>query len=131
MLKIDVDICDGIAEEFGITALPSFVIIQRTQDIESKLAESTILSRFIGKNSPYLVKKEVQEWLAIEDKRRIAEEQDDVDKGNEQEKDANSSKETKSDNSMVNDMSRSKPRKKKSFTSLIFKDADVVCEDRK
>ena len=130
-LKIDVDLCDGIAEEFSITALPSFVIIQKTQDIETKSVENTILSRFIGKNSPYLVKKEVQEWLANEDKTRIAEEEDDDVEGNEQEKDANLPEDRKRDISMPNDISRSKPRKKKSFTSLIFKEADVEIEDRK
>ena len=131
MLKIDVHLCDGIAEEFGITALPSFVIIQKTQNIETKLAENTILSRFIGKNSPYQVQKEVQEWLANEDKTRNTEEEDDVVEGNGSEMDKNSYEERKSDDLKSNDISRSKPRKKKSFTSLIFRDADVESEDRK
>ena len=67
IIKVDVDVCDDVTEEFGITALPSFVILESMVHYNKKSTKNSILNTFIGKNSPTLVKSEVQSWLSYMD----------------------------------------------------------------
>ena len=60
---MDVDVCEEVTDEFGITALPSFVLVERISDMETGLSSSHLLNTFIGKNSPVLIKNEAQKWL--------------------------------------------------------------------
>ena len=129
-MKIDVDICDNIAEEFGITALPSFVIIERIQHDEKNLAQNSILSRLIGKNSPNLVKKEVESWLTQLNGATENIKENDLVENDEADTDATVRRDGGGTETM-SDTLRTKPRKKKSFTSLILRDANVEHDARK
>ena len=129
-LKIDVDVCDDAAEEFEITALPSFVVIEMIRNSETNLTHNSILSRFIGKNSPNQVKLEVENWLNNVDE--IFKVNKDDTKENEDTDDGETSSRT--DNKIGSKTEESlncKPKKKKSFTSLIFRDVGFETDDRK
>ena len=61
---MDVDACEEVTDEFGITALPSFVLAERISDKGTGLSSSHLLNTFIGKNSPVLIKNEAQKTLS-------------------------------------------------------------------
>jgi len=129
-LKIDVDVCENTAEEFEITALPSFVIIEKIRNFETNLSHNSILSRFIGKNSPNQVQMEVKNWLNNVDE--VSNVNKDDLKENEDKDDGETSSRTDNEiGSKTEESLNCKPKKKKSFTSLIFRDAGFETDDRK
>ena len=129
-LKIDVDVCDDTAEEFEITALPSFVVIEKVKNSETNLCHNSILSRFIGKNSPNQVKLEVKNWLKNADEVTQVN-KDNIKEDDEKDDEAMSSKTYNENKIMTEESLNCKPKKKKSFTSLIFRDTEFETGDRK
>ena len=129
---MDVDVCDEVTEEFGITALPSFVLVESIINQEKRLSNKYVLNTFIGKNSPTLVKAEVQNWLSsIEDESTTL---NNVDK--KKESGAQNSileKENCTRESPVDNKNRIgvQPKKKRSFTSLIFRESITESEPSK
>ena len=125
---MDVDACEEVTDEFGITALPSFVLVERISDKETGLSSSHLLNTFIGKNSPVLIKNEAQKWL-ISDNRTKNE--TNVDKGISNkhcEPMNNTTLSNQSCQSPVESHQKSSSvnktqKKKRSFTSLILRDS--------
>ena len=129
-LKIDVDVCDDTAEEFDITALPSFVVVERVRNFETNLSHNSILSRFIGKNSPNQVQMEVKNWLNnVDEVTKVN--RDDIKEDDEKDDEAISCRADDKNEIMTEESLNCKPKKKKSFTSLIFRDAGFETDDRK
>ena len=124
---MDVDACEEVTDEFGITALPSFVLVERISDKETGVSSSHLLNTFIGKNSPALIKNEAQKWL-ISDNRTKNE--TNVDKGISNkhcEPMNNTALSNQSCQSQVESHQKSSSvnktkKKKRSFTSLILRD---------
>ena len=129
-LKIDVDVCDDTAEEFEITALPSFVVIEKVKNSETNLCHNSILSRFIGKNSPNQVKLEVENWLNNVDEISKVN-KDDIEENEDKDDSETSFRTGNRIGSKTEESLNCKPKKKKSFTSLIFRDAGFETDDRK
>ena len=129
-LKIDVDVCDDTAEEFEITALPSFVVIEKIRNSETNLSHNSILSRFIGKNSPNQVKLEVKNWLNNVDEISKVN-KDDIKENEDKDDNTMSSRADDKIDGMTKESLNCKPKKKKSFTSLIFREAGFETDDRK
>ena len=127
MLKVDVDACEEVTDEFGITALPSFVLVERISDKETGLSRSHLLNTFIGKNSPVLIKNEAQKWLISDN---VTKNETNVDKGDNNEDCEPINKATltnQSCQSQVESHQKSSSvnktkKKKRSFTSLILRD---------
>ena len=130
LIKVDVDNCEEVTEEFGITVLPSFVLVERISDKETGLSRSHLLNTFIGKNSPVLIKNEAQKWL-ISDNRTKNE--TNVNKGDNNEHCEPINNATLNDQSCQSQLeshqkssSVTMPKKKKrSFTSLILRESNV------
>ena len=128
---MDVDACEEVTEEFGITVLPSFVLVERISDKETGLSRSHLLNTFIGKNSPVLIKNEAQKWLISDIGTKN---ETNVDKGDNNEhcepiknatlnnQSCQSQEETHQKSSSV---STPKKKKKRSFTSLILRESNV------
>ena len=94
--------------------------------------KNSILNTFIGKNSPTLVKNEVRSWLSyMDDNQNINYDTDEKDIYGESDiitQNTNCNPEVPRDeNSPVG----TKPRKKKSFTSLIFRESFVESDSTK
>ena len=133
LVKIDVDDCDDVTEEFGITALPSFVIVERTIHGSNKMAKNTILNRFIGKNSPNLAKNEAIKWLVSVDG-QFGNDYSNITKADMgQEEHVTKDKMNTSGNQAgfnTNTVGINR-KKKKSFTSLILRESSIESEIQK
>ena len=122
------DACEEVTDEFGITALPSFVLVERISDKETGLSRSHLLNTFIGKNSPVLIKNEAQKWLISDN---VTKTETNVDKGDNNEDCEPINKATLTNQSCQveshqKSSSISTPKKKKrSFTSLILRESIV------
>ena len=127
-IKVDVDTCEEATEEFGITVLPSFVLVERISDKETGLLSSHLLNTFIGKNSPVLIKNEAQKWLISDNE---TEKEAHGNKGDDNEhcepknnatsnnQSCNSQGESHKNASSVSTLKK----KKRSFTSLILRES--------
>ena len=125
---MDVDVCEEVTDEFGITALPSFVLVERISDKETGLSSSHLLNTFIGKNSPVLIKNEAQKWLISDNGTKNETNVDKGDNNKHCEPINNTTSNNQSCHSQVEshqkNASVNKTRKKKrSFTSLILRDS--------
>ena len=124
---MDVDACEEVTDEFGITALPSFVLVERISDMETGLSSSHLLNTFIGKNSPVLIKNEAQKWLISDNGTKN---ETNVDEGDNNKHCApinNTTSNNQSCQSQVESHQKSSSvnktkKKKRSFTSLILRD---------
>ena len=131
-MKVDVDVCDDVTEDFGITALPSFALVESTIDGEKKMTKNSILNTFIGKNSPNMVRKEVQKWLtSIDVKIRSLKDNDAKRSYDQNENIATHRIGDLGPQLDSNNICRVKPKKKKSFTSLILRDSNTESESQK
>ena len=133
LVKIDVDTCDDVTEEFGITALPSFVIVERTIHGANKRVKNTIVNRFIGKNSPNLAKNEAIKWLVSVDDQFGNDYGNITIAGMGPEENSTTDRMKKSGNqagfnTSTVEISR---KKKKSFTSLILRETSTESESKK
>ena len=94
--------------------------------------KNSILNTFIGKNSPNLVKKEVQSWLSYMDENQsIVNDTDKKESVVEHDivtQNINHKVEVQHDKTSLGGI---KPRKKQSFTSLIFQESFVESESKK
>ena len=124
------DACDEVTDEFGITALPSFALVERISDKETGLSRSHLLNTFIGKNSPVLIKNEAQKWLISDN---VTKNETNVDKGDYDEDCEPINKATLTNQKCQSQVEShqksptvSTPKKKKrSFTSLILRESIV------
>ena len=128
LIKVDVDTCEEVTEEFGITVLPSFVLVERISDKETGLSSSHLLNTFIGKNSPVLIKNEAQKWLISDNG---TEKEANVDKGDDN-KTCEPTNNATSNNQSCHSQGESHTnvsaistlkKKKRSFTSLILRES--------
>ena len=125
---MDVDVCEEVTDEFGITALPSFVLVESISDKETGLSSSHLLNTFIGKNSPVLIKNEAQKWLISDNGTKN---ETNVDEGDNTKHCApinNTTSNNQSCQSQVESHQKSSSvnktkKKKRSFTSLILRDS--------
>ena len=124
---MDVDACEEVTDEFGITALPSFVLVERISDMETGLSSSHLLNTFIGKNSPVLIKNEAQKWLISDNRTKNETNVDKGDSNKQCEPINNTTSNHQSCQSQVESHQKSSSvnktkKKKRSFTSLILRD---------
>ena len=127
-IKVDVDTCEEATEEFGITVLPSFVLVERISDKETGLSSSHLLNTFIGKNSPVLIKNEAQKWLISDNGMKNETNVDKGDNNEHCEPTHNATLNNQSCQSQVESHQKSSSvnktkKKKRSFTSLILRDS--------
>ena len=124
---MDVDVCEEVTDEFGITALPSFVLVERISDKETGLSSSHLLNTFIGKNSPVLIKNEAQKWLISENGTKNETNVDKVDNDKHCDSINNPTSNNQGCQSQAESHQKSSSvnktkKKKRSFTSLILRD---------
>ena len=122
------DACDEVTDEFGITALPSFVLVEGINDKETGLSRSHLLNTFIGKNSPVLIKNEAQKWLISDNRTKNETNVDKGDNNEHCEPIKNATLNNQSCQSQVESHQKSSSvnktkKKKRSFTSLILRDS--------
>ena len=127
---MDVDACEEVTEEFGITALPSFVLVERISNKTTGLASSHLLNTFIGKNSPVLIKNEAQKWLISDNRTKNETNVNNGDNNEHCEPINNATLNYQGCQSQLESHQKSSsvstPKKKKrSFTSLILKESNV------
>ena len=133
LVKIDVDNCDDVTEEFGITVLPSFVIVERTIHGWNKRVKNTIINKFIGKNSPNLAKNEAMEWLVSVDD-HIGNDHGNIttaSMGGEENITADRTNKSGNKHGFNTSTVGITRKKKKSFTSLILRESSTESEPKK
>ena len=120
-------------EDFKITALPSFVTIESIpQNDQTPVAKYSILNTFIGKNSPTLVKNEIQSWLSyVDESPLINNDNEEKDTYLGQDGNTMTTKHKSEEKHEKSSLASIKPRKKRSFTSLIFREPFVESEPTK